>query len=109
MKKVTVLLLTLVLSLSFTVSALALGTDDGSISVADRGGQKFFGTKITSGLTEYEAANGSGETFYDINGDRDMNICDLVALNSNSVDFDLSGTFDSADAAALRLILIGAN
>ena len=109
MKKTIVLLLTLVLSLCFSVSAFAAGTDDGSISVADKKGQKFFGTEIAEGLIKYQAANGSGESFYDINGDKDMNICDLVALTDGSVDFDLSGAFDAADSATLRLILIGAN
>ncbi len=109
MKNTIALLLTLVLSLCFTVSAFAAGTDDGSISVADKEGQKFFGTEIAEGLIKYQAANGSGESFYDINGDKDMNICDLVALTDGSVDFDLSGAFDAADSATLRLILIGAN
>lgn len=109
MKKVIALFLTLALSLCFTVSALAAGVDDGSISVADREGKKFFGTEITEGLIKYEAANGSGESFCDINGDKDMNVCDLVALTCGSVDFDLSGTFDAADSATLRLILMGAN
>lgn len=109
MKKLFAVLLALLILSVTAVSALAAGTDDGSISVVDKGGQKFFGNEIASGLIKYEAANGSGEIFYDINGDKDMNVCDLVALTKNSVDFDLSGTFDSADSAALRLILIGAN
>lgn len=109
MKKVIALLLTLALSLCFTVSAFAAGADDGTVLVATKNGEKFFGTEIAEDLIKYEAANGSGEVFYDLNGDKDMNICDLVALSNKEVDFDLSGSFDAADSAALRLLLIGAN
>jgi hypothetical protein len=35
-----------------------------------------------------------------------MNVCDLVAVKNGSVDFDLSGSFDGADLATLRLMLI---
>ena len=107
MKKVIALLLILLLSLCFAVSAFAAGTDDGTVFVAAKDGEKFFGTEIAEGLIKYEAAKGSGEVFYDLNGDKDMDICDLVALSNNEVDFDLSGSFDAADSAALRLILIG--
>ena len=109
MKQIIALILCLVLMLSLGISAFAAGTDDGAVKIATKDGKKFFGTEITEGLTKYEAANGSGITFYDINGDKDMDICDLVALKNGSVDFDLSGAFDSADSAALRLILIGVN
>lgn len=109
MKQIIALILCLVLMLSLGISAFAAGTDDGTVKIATKDGKKFFGTEITEGLTKYEAANGSGITFYDINGDKDMDICDLVALKNGSVDFDLSGAFDSADSAALRLILIGIN
>ncbi len=109
MKKLTALFLAALLICSCGISAFAAGTDDGTVSVADREGEKFFGTEIADGLMKYEAANGSSEIFYDINGDKDMNICDLVALTGGSVDFNLSGAYDAADAAALRLMLIGAN
>ena len=109
MKQIIALILCLALMLSLGISAFAAGTDDGTVKIATKDGKKFFGTEITEGLTKYEAANGSGITFYDINGDKDMDICDLVALKNGSVDFDLSGAFDSADSAALRLILIGIN
>jgi len=109
MKKFFAILFAVIVICTCSLTALAAGTDDGSISVADRGGKKFFGTETVSGLIKYEAANGSGEIFYDLNGDKDMSICDLVALTKNSVDFDLSGAYDAADAATLRLILIGAN
>ena len=106
MKKVIVLLLILLMSLCFTVSAFAAGADDGTIQIATKNGEKFFGTEIAESLIKFEAANGSGEAFYDINGDKDMDICDLVALTKNSVDFDLNGRFDAADAEKLRIILI---
>ena len=109
MKQIIALILCLALMLSLGISAFAAGTDDGVVKIATKDGKKFFGTEITEGLTKYEAANGSGITFYDINGDKYMDICDLVALKNGSVDFDLSGAFDSADSAALRLILIGIN
>ena len=107
MKKLMALVLVAILCVSCSFSALAAGTDDGTIFVATKDGEKFFGTEITEGLVKYEAAKGSGEVFYDINGDKNMDICDLVALSNNEVDFDLSGGFDSADSAALRLMLIG--
>lgn len=106
MKKVIALLLILLLSLCFAVSAFAAGIDDGTILIAAKDGEKFFGTEITENLVKYEAAKGSGEVFYDINGDKDMDICDLVALENGSVDFNLSGAFDAADAEAFRIILI---
>ena len=107
MKKVIALLLILLLSLCFAVSAFAAGTDDGTILIAAKDGEKFFGTEITENLVKYEAAKGSGEVFYDLNGDKEMDICDLVALSKNEVDFDLSGAYTAADSAALRLMLIG--
>lgn len=109
MKQIIALILCLALMLSLGISAFAAGTDDGTVKIATKDGKKFFGTEITEGLTKYEAANGSGITFYDINGDKDMDICDLVALKNNSVDFDLSESYDGADSAALRLLLIGSN
>ena len=107
MKKIIALLLCPLLVCSVGLTAFAAGVDDGTIFIATKDGEKFFGTEITEGLVKYEAAKGSGEVFYDINGDKNMDICDLVALSNNEVDFDLSGGFDSADSAALRLMLIG--
>ena len=107
MKKIIALVLCLLLACSVGLTAFAAGVDDGTVKIATKNGEKFFGTESTEGLIKYEAANGSGEVFYDLNGDKEMDICDLVALKNGSVDFDLSGTFDSADSAALRLILIG--
>ena len=106
MKKIIALLVCLLLVCSVGLTAFAAGTDDGTIFVATKDGEKFFGTEITDGLIKYEAAKGSGEVFYDINGDKDMDICDLVSLHLNEVDFDLDGAYDSDDAKAFRIILM---
>lgn len=109
MKKILALVCAVALLLCFGVTAMAAGTDDGTIFVATKDGEKFFGTELAESFVKYVAANGSGITFYDINGDKNMNVCDLVALHKNEVDFDLSGSLDSNDNAALRLLLIGEN
>lgn len=109
MKKILAIICAFALLLSFSVTAFAAGTDDGTISVITKNSEKYFGTEYVNGCTKYVAANGSDKEFYDMNGDKDMNICDLVALTNNSVDFDLSESYDGADSAALRLLLIGSN
>ncbi len=109
MKKIIAFTLCLFIIGTCGITAFAAGTDDGSISVIDKNGQKYFGTEYVNGCTEYVAANGSGDVFYDLNGDKDMDICDLVALTNGSVDFDANDVYDSADSAALRLLLIGKN
>ena len=106
---IIVLLLALCMMFVFTLPTFAAGVDDGTIKVVQKGETKFFGTEITSGCVKYVAASGSNDYFYDLSGDKDMDVCDLVALDKNSTDFDLSGSFDKNDAATLRLILIGAN
>ncbi len=108
MKKLLVLMLALVLVGTCGITAFAAGTDDGTLSVAEKDGKKYFGTEITKGCVEYVAADGSDDGFYDLNGDKTMDICDLVALTLNETDFDLSKEFDANDAKALRLLLIGA-
>lgn len=107
MKKTLAILLALMLVCTCGITAFAAGIDDGTLSVAEKDGKKFFGTKVSEGCVEYVAADGSGETFYDLTGDKKMNICDLVALVNGQVDLDNSGTYDKDDAAALRLMLIG--
>ena len=107
MKKILAIICAFALLLSFSVTAFAAGSDDGKIQIATKDGEKFFGTEVSESFVKYVAANGSGITFYDLNGDKDMDICDLVALKNNSVDFDLSESYDGADSAALRLLLIG--
>lgn len=107
MKRIIAFVLCLILICSAGVTAFAEGADDGIIQIATKNGEKFFGTEITDGFVKYEAANGSGEVFYDLNGDKEMDICDLVALSNGQVDLDQSGAYDSADSAALRVLLIG--
>lgn len=106
MKKLAALMLAVLLLTCCSLSAMAAGVDDGVLSVAEKDGIKYFGTEVTKGCTKYVAANGNGSYYYDMNGDRDMNICDLVALHNNEVDFDRSGTYNAADSEALRIILI---
>lgn len=109
MKKIVAFLICSVLLFSLGVTAFAAGTDDGTLLVAtSEDGKKYFGTEITKGCVEYVAADGSDDGFYDLNGDKTMDICDLVALTLNGTDFDLSKEFDANDAKALRLLLIGA-
>jgi len=107
MKRIIAFVLCLILICSVGITAFAEGADDGTITIAVKEGKKFFGTEITDGFVKYEAANGSGEVFYDLNGDKEMDICDLVALSNEEVDLDQSGAYDSADSAALRVLLIG--
>ena len=107
MKRIIAFVLCLLLVCSVGITAFAEGADDGIIQIATKNGEKFFGTEITDGFVKYEAANGSGEVFYDLNGDKEMDICDLVALSNGQVDLDQSGVYDSADGEALRVLLIG--
>ncbi len=109
MKKLLALLLAALLVLTFGITAFAAGTDDGTLSVAEKDGKKFFGTSIDEGLEKYLAADGSGAIFYDANGDKAMDICDLVAVSKGQLDLDESASFTANDTAVLRLILIGAN
>jgi uncharacterized protein YxeA len=109
MKKLMVCFLAVLLVCTCGITAFAAGVDDGTVSVVDKNGEKFFGTEIDQGLTKYVAANGSGESFYDANGDKEMDVCDLVAVVTGQLDLDQSGSYTNADTATLRLILIGAN
>ena len=106
MKKLAALMLTVVLLVCCSLSVMAAGIDDGTLSVATKDGEKYFGTEVTAGCTKYVAANGNGSYYYDMSGDKDMNICDLVALVNKSVDFDLIGGYTADDAKAFRLILM---
>lgn len=102
-------LTTLCLLLIFTcfgVTATAAGIDDGVISVAEVNGQKFFGTEKDDILTVYTAADGSGEIFYDLTKDKQMDICDLVKLTLTETDLGADG-YSAEDAAELRLMLMG--
>ena len=107
MKKTCIVLVALAFMLVFTVSAFAAGTDDGTISVATKGDVKYFGTEITKNCVKYVTANGDGKCFYDLNGDKEMNVCDLVAIAKNNTDVNLDGQFSGADALLVRLPIIG--
>ena len=109
MKKLLSLFLAVLLVCCCGLTAFAAGTDDGTLLVADKNGEKFFGTKIDKELTKYVAANGSDQLFYDANGDKDMDVCDLVAISDGQLDLDENGSYTAADTATLRLILIGGN
>lgn len=109
MKRIIAFVLCLILICSAGVTAFAEGADDGIIQIATKNGEKFFGTELAENFVKYVAANGDGSVWYDLNGDKEMDICDLVAMSNGSVDLDQSGIFDSADGAALRLLLIGKN
>ena len=106
MRKLIALLCTVLLLVSFGTSAMAAGVDDGTLKVATKDGEKFFGVTITENFVKYVAANGDGTVFYDLNGDKEMNVCDLVALGKGQVDLDQNGSYNSDDAKALRLMLI---
>lgn len=106
MKKATAIILCLLLTLCFGVTAMAAGTDDGTVKVSERNGIKFFGTELGENVVKYLAANGSEKVFYDLTDDRDMNVCDLVALIKNQTDLDEDGAYTSADGALLRGMLI---
>ncbi len=106
MKKAIIALLCGGLILSTCITASAAGSDDGKLLVAERNEKKFFGTEIGESGVKYLAANGSGEIFFDLTGDRDMDICDLVALAKEETDLDQSGEYGSSDAAMLRSLII---
>jgi hypothetical protein len=109
MKRLIAVLVLVAVFACFGITAFAAGTDDGTVLVATKDAKKYLGAEISENLVKYEAADGTGLVFYDINGDKDMNVCDLVALCNKSVDFDLSGTYAAADSAALRVVLIDAH
>lgn len=109
MKKMLAVLFSICFASALTLPTFAAGIDDGSLSVAEKDGKKFIGTEIDEGLTKYLSADGSGEAFYDANGDRTMDVCDLVAVTKNLTDLDQNGSYGPEDAAVIRLILIGKN
>ena len=108
MKKCVLTILCLLLIFTcFGVNVAAAGTDDGVISVAEVNGQKFFGTEKDDILTVYTAADGSGDTFYDLTKDKQMDVCDLVRLCAASADLSGDGIYNSEDGAIMRRLLIG--
>lgn len=109
MKQIIALALCLILVCMVGLTTFAAGTDDGVISVAEVNGKKFFGTEKDAMLTVYTAADGSGDTFYDLTKDKQMNICDLVKLSVVSADLNDDGNHTSEDSAIMRRLLIGLN
>ena len=109
MKKILAIICAFALLLSFSVTAFAAGSDDGKIQIATKDGKKFFGTEVSEGFVKYVAANGEETFWYDLTADKNMDICDLVAMANRSVDVDQNGNFDSADGEAIRLLLIAKN
>lgn len=106
MKKVIAFTLGMMLILSLGITAFAAGTDDGVLTVATADGKKYFGSDIGDNVTEFTAADGSGDVFYDLTADKSMNICDLVALVKNEADINGDGAYTSYDAALIRSMLI---
>lgn len=106
MKKAIALLIALCLMFVFALPAFAAGQDDGSLTVATKDGKRFFGVALAENFDKYVAADGSEAVFYDMNGDRTMNVCDLVALTKNNVDFDQNGSFGAEDSAAMRTAVL---
>ena len=106
MKKIVALLLVLAIALLFTVSAFAVGEDDGSLTVAQKDGKKYLGVYVKEGFSKYTSAEGSNLIFYDINQDKNMDICDLVMLDKNEIDLDCNARFNSADGSMLRTLII---
>lgn len=109
MKKIIAFLGCIALIFSVSLSAFAAGVDDGKLFIAKIGETRYLGEEITSGLVKYVAANGNGAEFYDASADKYMDICDLVAVATNSIDFNLNGNYDDKDDEALRVILINVN
>ena len=106
MKKTIAVFLVLCFALTFTPTTLAAGVDDGNILVAEKNGAKYFGKLTNAEFVKYLAADGSGADFYDLNGDRDMNVCDLVALHKNETDINEDLRFDGADSFLIRAPIV---
>lgn len=111
MKKLTAILLSVLLLCTAVTAVSAAGVDDGSLLVTEKDGIKYFGTKATDYATEFVAANGSGKSFVrytvDLTGDGSTDICDLVQQYIAPADIDGSGTADEADCAIIRKVLLG--
>ncbi len=115
MKKVIKLLAVALLVVSiFCVSAMAAGTDDAQMTFVVRDGVKYIGSNPVSWCTFYTAADGSGKVIYsydnvDLNGDSFIDVCDLVKLNNDQLDFDFDGLFAASDTDLMRSILFNPN
>lgn len=106
MKKTLAVLLLLALMFIFALPVFAAGVDDGVVSVAEINGAKYFGKVTDKGFIKYLAADGSDSFFYDLNGDKDMNVCDLVALINNKTDINGDAVCDGADSLLIRLPIV---
>ena len=119
MKKVLIWALCVLLAFG-SVTALAAGKDDGAVNAETVNGQKYFKSAKTGYCTYYTAANGSGDNFYrygtvDVNGDKEMDICDLVYMKKelskgtvdNSIDITFDGKLTGFDLTVLKKILLG--
>lgn len=106
MKKIIAIILGLITALCTAFSVSAASVDDGVIEVAEKDGNKFFGTRISQDITKYLAADGSDKAFYDLTDDRTMDICDLVKLENNSVDITDDKNFDNNDRSFLRTLIL---
>lgn len=106
MKRIIAIILGLIAVLCTAFSVSAVSVDDGVIEVAEKDGNKFFGTRISRDITKYLAADGSDKAFYDLTDDRAMDICDLVKLENNSVDITGDEKFDNSDRDFLRTLIL---
>ena len=119
MKKVLVWALCALLAFS-SITALAAGKDDGAVNVEAINGQKYFKMEKAEYCTYYFASNGLGDNFYrygtvDVNGDKEMDVCDLVHIKKelckskvdDSMDITFDGKFTASDLIVLRKVLLG--
>ena len=111
MKKAIKLLTFAVLIFSiFCISVSAAATDDAQLTYFIRDGVNYIGTHPVSWCTYYTAQNNSGEAIYsytsgDTNLDGDTDVCDLVKINNESLDFDFDGVFAANDLGLMRVII----
>ena len=112
MKKVMIIVFSLMLVTLFSLTAFAAGVDDGTVFVTEKQGKKYFGSSVSKWCTHYVAADGSANEFYrfdniDLNEDGNMDICDLVKLLSLEADINGDENADYNDAKVLRLAIMG--
>ena len=111
MKKFVKLLAIALLVLSvFCVSAMAVGTDDAQMTFIVRDGVNYIGSNPVPWCAYLTASDGSGKIVYsyvsgDTNLDGDTDVCDLVKINKDSLDFDFDKLFSSSDLNLMREII----
>ena len=106
MKKMLMLFVVIATMLVFTQPVFAADVDDGTLQVAERNGVKYFGVVTNMNFIKYEAADGSNKEFYDLNDDKEMDVCDLVALNKNEIDINSDSELEGTDAYLIRFLII---